>query len=152
MRIRGFILVMFKRRGQQNGKPCLYINWCILPHENGEYFVVAGDDDDEGDEEDLTVEYCVVEVSPLDRGETHQQVLCLVSHNHWAGQILKEVDSGALVEVLVWVLENPEDDGLGGGEDEGEDPGHTHHHSGSCPLLLVVQGREWIADADIPEI
>ena len=125
---------------------------CILPDENGEYFVVAGDDDDEGDEEDLTVEYCVVEVSPLDRGETHQQVLCLVSHNHWAGQILKEVDSGALEEVLVWVLENPEDDGLGGGKDDGEDPGHTHHHSGSDSLLLMVEGREGITDADIPEI
>ena len=36
------------------------------------------------------------------------------------------------------MLENPEDDGLRGGEDQGEDPGYHHHHPGPLPYLPIT--------------
>ena len=34
-----------------------------------------------------------------------------------------------LIEILVWVPENPEDDSLGGSQNEGDHPGSNHHQS-----------------------
>ena len=50
------------------------------------------------------------------------------------------------------MLKNPEDDGLGGGKDEGEDPGNHNHHPGPLPLLAKIEGCERITNADIPNI
>ena len=38
------------------------------------------------------------------------------------------------------MLENPEDDGLGAGGNDGEQPGNYHHQSGSLLLSDCVDG------------
>ena len=132
--------------------PNVFLCWdsCFenRPCESDEYHAVADDDEDEGNKEDLAVEDDMVDVEPLIRCEANQQHFCWISH--WRGEICKEVHSGALVEILGGVLEDPPDDGLGGGEHQGEDPGHHHHHSGSHPLLSKVQRWKRITDCDVP--
>ena len=122
-----------------------------LPGENEIDLDIAGNNDDEGEEEDLTVEDGVVEVSPLDGSEANEEGVGHIVNHYRGGQVLKEVECGALVEVLDWVLEHPEDDGLGGGEHQGQDPDGQHHGSGSLPLLAQVEGGEGVTDADVPE-
>ena len=67
----------------------------------------------------------------------------------WGGDTLPEVVGGALVELLLRVLLHPEYDGLGAGEQHGEQPGQHHHEPGPGPLLGGVQGVEGAADADV---
>ena len=47
-----------------------------------------------------------------------------------SSKVLKEAPSGALVELRHRVPQHPEDDGLRGGEDQREQPGHDHHQPG----------------------
>jgi hypothetical protein len=89
------------------------------PVQNGEYSDIAGNNDDDRDEEDDTVEYGVVDVSPLDRGKSKEEEMSSISHQHRAGDVLEEVVGGALVELLGWVLHQPEVDGLWAGEHKG---------------------------------
>ena len=126
-------------------------NEVSLPSENQEYLAVAGENEDEGDEEDLAVEDGVVEVSSLVRGQTNPAFYCRISNSYIGGQVLKEIHSSALVEILGGMLENPEDDGLRGGEDQGEDPGYHHHHPGPLPLLPKIERGERITYADVPD-
>ena len=101
-----------------------------LPGEDEIDLDIAGNNDDEGEEEDLTVEDGVVEVSPLDGGQTTKVEVGGFSNHHRAGQLLKEVKSWALVEFCLRMFEDSEDDGLGDGEDDGDKPGHDHHQPG----------------------
>ena len=50
------------------------------------------------------------------------------------------------------MLLHPEYDGLGAGEQHGEQPGQHHHEPGPGPLLGGVQGVEGAADADVSRI
>ena len=45
------------------------------------------------------------------------------------GEILEEVDGGALMEVLGWMFEHSEDDGLRARTNQSEYPGSNHHQS-----------------------
>ena len=94
-----------------------------------------------------------------------------------SSKVLKEAPSGALVELRHRVPQHPEDDGLRGGEDQREQPGHDHHQPGcqhyklsstssnpifskaiqkfqeipgSLPLSRCVQTGQRITDADEP--
>ena len=58
-------------------------------------------------------------------------------------QVLEEVDGGALVEVLHWVLQYTEHDGLGRGADDGEEPGAQHHQPAGLLQLVVHSGLNW---------
>ena len=85
-----------------------------LPGEDEIDLDIAGNNDDEGDEEDLTVEDGVVEVSPLDGSEANEEGVGHIVNHYGGGKALKEVECGALVKVLDWVLEHPEDEWPGG--------------------------------------
>ena len=58
-------------------------------------------------------------------------------------QVLEEVDGGALVELLRWVLQYTEHDGLGWGADDGEEPGAQHHQPAGLLQLVVHSGLNW---------
>ena len=94
------------------------------PHEQEIDLSIADDDDDERDEEDLAVKAGVIEVSPLVRGEASKSENSRVTRP-WVrgGDTRPEVVGCALVEILYRVLHHPEDDGLGGGEEDGQHPG-----------------------------
>ena len=141
------------------------LNLCPSPDEQKVNLDITDDDDDEGDEENLTVEGCVVESCPVVGCQASQVQLGVVTRpRHGAGVTLEEVEGGALVEIFLWVFQHSEDDGLGGGEDDGQHPGHGHHQPegegghfthilalpGSSPLAGSVQGGQWVADADVP--
>ena len=47
----------------------------------------------------------MVGVLPLDGGQAVQEVHRTVAHRHFCGEVLEEVDGGALVEILLGVLQ-----------------------------------------------
>ena len=107
------------------------LNLCPSPDEQKVNLDITDDDDDERDEENLTVEGCVVESCPVVGCQASQVQLGVVTRpRHGAGVTLEEVVGGALVEIFLWVFQHSEDDGLGGGEDDGQQPGHGHHQPG----------------------
>ena len=69
----------------------------------------------------------MVKISPLDGSETSQVEVGGVSNQHWRGDVLEEVVCSALVEILLRMFQNPEDDGLWTGEQEGGQPGKDDH-------------------------
>ena len=84
---------------------------------------IATNNDNQGDEEDLTVEDGVVKACPLVRSEAKEEHVSGIANNCGAGEVFKEVVGGALVKVLGWVLQHSEDNGLGTGEQHGQQPG-----------------------------
>jgi hypothetical protein len=50
---------------------------------------------------------------------------------------LEEVVGGALVELLGWVLHQPEDDGLWAGEHKSQDPGDQDHQSETVQVSKI---------------
>lgn len=80
--------------------------WGPLRWDDSEYFDVADDDDGEGEEEYLHVDDGVVEAVPGLSVESKQDVLrqvCLgIQLLHC--EVFKEVDGGALVELLGWMF------------------------------------------------
>ena len=123
-----------------------------LPSQNDEDLEIAAHNDDEGNEENLSVEDCVIEVLPLHGCETTQDKLGAVPDLDRGGEVLKVVVGGALVKLLDRMLFHPEYDSLGAGEQHGEQPGQHHHEPGPGPLLGGVQGVEGAADADVSGI
>ena len=121
-----------------------------IPGQNEINLDIAGWYDDEGNEEDLSIEESVVQVSPLLGGEATHDQLGVVGLQDRGGQVLKEVFSGALVEILSGVFLHTEYDGLGTGEQHGQDPGQDHHQPGPGPLPHYVQGEEGPTNAYIP--
>ena len=95
---------------------------------------VADNNDDERHEKYLTVDQAVIDIVPSVRGHTQQDQLSSVGaivrgHHHHLWQVLKEVDGGALVELLGWMFQYSEYNSLGAGEDNGQQPGNNYHCS-----------------------
>ena len=64
-----------------------------------------------------------------------------VAQHDRTGEVLEEVVGGALVELLGWVLHQPEDDGLWAGEHKGQDPGDQDHQPETvqvCKIQLLL--------------
>ena len=109
-----------------------------LPFQDYVDLGVAGHDHAEGAEEDLAVEDGVIEILALDRWQAKQKSLCDVFIPDRGVQVTREVQGGAqiteevvgrtLVEILLWVFENSEDDGLGTGTDKGRDVGNKDRY------------------------
>ena len=111
------------------------------PVQNGEYSDIAGNNDDDRDEEDDTVEDGVVDVCPLHRREPKKEEICSIAHQNRAGDVLEEVVGGTLVELFGWVLHQSEDDGLWAGERKGQNPGDQDHKSEKvqvCKIRLLL--------------
>ena len=53
--------------------------------------------------------------------------MALVSNLEGSAQAFKVLEGGALVELLLRVLENPEDDSLGASKHHGDHVGKEHH-------------------------
>ena len=73
----------------------------MLPLQLKVYHDVGDHNDNEGEKEDSTVEDGVVEINPLDWGQPSEVENGCVSNFHWAGEIIKELESGTLIKVLV---------------------------------------------------
>ena len=101
----------------------------LSPVQNGENSDIAANNNDDRDEEDDTVEDGVVNVCPLDRRDSKEEEISSIAFQHRAREVLEEVVGGALVELLGWVLHQPEDDGLWAGEYKGQDPGDQDHQT-----------------------
>ena len=108
----------------------------IWPVQDAEYPGIAADNDDDRKEEDDSVEEGVVDVSQLERRETNEKVLGGIARDNWNGEVLKEVKCGTLVELLGRVFHHPEDDGLGAGEQKGQDPAQQDHQSKACTVRI----------------
>ena len=91
----------------------------------------------------------------------------MITNLYLRAEIFEEVNGGALIKVLLWVLHHPEDDCLGDGEEDGEHPGGDDHepvqHSlillyefsqpckpGPASLSLNIQREQRFADTDGP--
>ena len=111
-------------------EPQLYLSLPSLPVDNEVNLDIATKNDEERYEEYLTVEDGVVNVCPLDRSEAKEEHVSSIAHRHRAGEVMEEVVGSALVELLSGVLQHPEDDGLGTGEQYGQQPGDEHHQPG----------------------
>ena len=98
-----------------------------LPLEHCIYLCIAGHYGNDRTKEDLTIEDGMVQVSTLHWAQTKQDQLGLVPSHHTCAQILEEVECRALVELLLRMLENPEDEGLWAGKDEGGQICSEHH-------------------------
>ena len=72
----------------------------------------------------------MIEVGPLDWGQAMQNQMGVVANMHLSTEALEEVECCTLVELLDRVLEDPEDDGLGAGKDQGGQVGDEHHQPG----------------------
>ena len=94
---------------------------------------LTNQDDDEGNEKYFTVEEYMVETVPTLRTQAQEIEMSAVasvwrSRNNLIWEILKKVDCCTLIELLGWVLQDTEDDSLGRGADDGEDPRSENHH------------------------
>ena len=100
---------------------------------------VADEDEEEGQEEDLGVDHGVVDGVPGLRVDAEEEVLRLVGLQvePRLGEILEEVNGGALVEILVGMLEDPEHEALGRGADQTDQPGEENHSSDIDPYNKV---------------
>ena len=112
-----------------------------LPFQDYVDLGVAGHDHEEGAEEDLAVEDGVIEILALDGWQAKQLrdvLLCdvfipdrgaqVTGEVQGGGQVTEEIFGCALVEILLWVFENSEDEGLGTGRDKGSNVGKEDHH------------------------
>jgi hypothetical protein len=118
----------------------------MIPHKKEVNLDVADDDDDEWYEEDLAVKANVVEISPLLWPKASQGENGGVSRP-WlrGGDTLPVVIGGALVEIFHWVLHHSEDDGLWGGEHNGQHPGRGHHQPEALLKVLAIFGSPYLA-------
>ena len=66
-----------------------------------------------------------------------QDIFCLVSTciKMFLSEIFKEIYRSALIELLSWVLQHSEYDGLRRGTDQSEDPG-TRNHQPSVSTII----------------
>ena len=73
----------------------------MLPPQLKVYHDIGGHNDNKRDKEDCTVEDGVVEINPLDWGQTTKVESGCISSLNLAGEIIKELVSGTLIKVLV---------------------------------------------------
>ena len=116
--------------------------WCAYwPWEDGVYLDVADNDNEEREEEDLSVYHGVVDGVPGLGVDPAQDVFCLVSAyiKMFLSEIFKEIYRSALIELLSWVLQHSEYDGLRWGTDQSEDPGTRNHQPSELTPILGLQ-------------
>ena len=115
-----------------------FVYFIHLPPDNLDDDGVVDNEEGEGEEEDKEGEGEMVKSVDSLRIKTKENKLGLpVLQNH-GGEVLHHVVGGALEELHGRVLHLPEHEGLGEGEDDGDQPGHHDHHPGNTEVIKFI--------------